>query len=114
MKQYQGVRTSPGYKALVYVDGELLSMLPSKMFVYDYAADSLEWGYGGSGPSQTAAAILYDFTRDAELTKKYHQNFKRAFIQQYDQDEGFTLLGVEIQLWLDRIMQLNGGNHEQA
>ena len=109
MKQYQGIRMTPGYKAVVFVNGEELDMKPSKLFVHDYDADCLEWGYFGSGPSQTAAAILYDATKDVEISKKFHQDFKRDFIAHYDQDAGFKILDIEIQLWLDKMIQLEGG-----
>lgn len=99
MKLYKGVRTMPGYKASVYVDGVLLDMTPSKIDIHDYDADALEWGYYGAGPSQTAAAILYDITGDKELTKKYHQDFKREFIANFDQN-GFVLLEMQVQSWL--------------
>lgn len=102
MKQYKGIRTDPGFKAEVYVDDELLDLTPSKLSVYNHDADSAEWGYLGSGPSQTAAAILFDLTGDAELTRKYYQDFKLAFIACYEQEVGFTLLEIEIRLWLDR------------
>lgn len=99
-KLYKGVRTMPGYRAVVYVDGQLLDLNPSRADVYDYGADSAEWGYFGSGPSQTAAAILYDITGDRELAKRYHQEFKREYIAQFDQD-GFILLEMQVLTWLD-------------
>jgi hypothetical protein len=98
MKIYVGIRAVPGYKANVYVDGKLLDLGPSKKDVYDYGADT-EWGYFGSGPSQTAAAILYDAIGSAHVAKIYHQAFKREFIANFDQD-GFTLLEIQIHSWL--------------
>lgn len=103
MKIYRGVRTDPSLRAIIYTDEKLLDMVPSKLFVKDYDVDCLEWGYGGAGPSQTAAAILYDLTNNAELSKRYHQNFKTAFIAKYNRDDNFTLLEIEIRLWLEKI-----------
>lgn len=99
MKIYKGIRTAPGYHAVVYVDEQLLDLNPSKSDIHDYGADSPEWGYFGAGPSQTAAAILYDIVVDAEITKKYHQDFKREYIAQFDQD-GFILLETQVLTWL--------------
>lgn len=108
MKLYNGVRAMPRYKATVYVDGKLLDMNPSKKDIHDYDADALEWGYFGSGPSQTAAAILYDITGDKELTKKYHQDFKREFIANFEQN-GFVLLEMQVQGWIKSIKSLEEG-----
>ncbi|MGH7974889.1 MAG: DUF6166 domain-containing protein [bacterium] len=106
MKIYKGVRTPIGYRGNVYVDGVLLDIEPSKT-IYDYDADSAEWGYYGSGPSQTALAILFDMTGDAVVAKRYHQEFKREFIATYDQD-GFILLEVQIRAWLDNFIRNEG------
>lgn len=108
MKLYRGVRTQPGYNPVVYVDDVILDINPSKIAVHDYDADCAEWGYYGSGPSQTAAAILLDMTGDPELTKKYHQDFKREFIANFDQDS-FVLLEMQIKMWLDKFKQSEEG-----
>ncbi len=101
MKLYKGIRTAPGWKPVVYVDDQILDLNLSKQSVHDYGADSPEWGYFGSGPSQTAAAILLDVTGDPELTRAFHQDFKREFIASFDQDS-FILLEVQILSWLDQ------------
>lgn len=110
MKQYRGVRVNPGFKAEVYVNDQPLDLTPSKISVHDYDADAPEWGYYGSGPSQTAAAILLDMTGDAELSKMYHQDFKRDFIACYEQEVGFVLLEIEIRLWLDKRAKFEKGD----
>lgn len=107
LKLYKGVRTLPGYKAVVYVDGFPLDLNPSKADIHDYGADSPEWGYFGAGPSQTAAAILYDITGDKELTKNYHQDFKREYIAQFEQD-GFVLLEMQALTWLENRKKFEG------
>jgi hypothetical protein len=107
-KIYKGTRINPGYKAIIYVDGKELDLNPSKVNVYDYGADSSEFGYFGSGPSQTAAAILYDITGDKELTKRYHQDFKREFIANFEQN-GFVLLESQVQNWLTNFKQSEEG-----
>jgi Family of unknown function (DUF6166) len=100
MKLYRGVRTTPGYKPIVYVDDQALDIGLSKILIHDYDADFVEWGYYGAGPSQTAAAILYDITANVELTKTYHQDFKREFIANFEQD-GFVLLESQVRTWLE-------------
>ena len=100
MKMYRGIRIMPGYYPVVYVDDTILNLNPSKQVVHDYGADFLEWGYHGSGPSQTAAAILLDMTGDPELAKRYHEDFKCEFIANFEQDS-FALLEMQIRTWLD-------------
>lgn len=57
-----------------------------------------EWGYGGSGPSQAALAVLADYTRDDEWALQHYQAFKRAFIAAHDSD-GWVLSGRTIGDW---------------
>src|SRR5579863_2083667 len=101
MKLYRGVRLAEDHFPVVYVDDVVLDINPSKTAVHDYGADRAEWGYYGSGPSQTAAAILLDLTGDPELVKRYHQAFKREFIATADQDS-LVLLEVQIRVWLEK------------
>jgi hypothetical protein len=98
-KLYKGIRTMPGYKAVVYADNQILDLNPSKV-IHDYGADTVEWGYFGSGPSQTSLAILYDITGDADLAFKYHQDFKYEYIAQFDQNS-FILLETQVLAWLE-------------
>lgn len=107
VKLYRGIRVMPGYKAMLYVDNVMLDINPSKQIVYDYGADSPEWGYFGSGPSQVAAAILYDMTGDATISKKYHQEFKREYIANFDQN-GFILLETQVRTWLEDFIRFEG------
>ena len=108
LRLYKGVRSLQGYKAIVYVDSLLLDIDLSKILIHDYGADSPEWGYFGAGPSQTAAAILYDITRDIELTRKYHQEFKREYIAQFEQN-GFILLETQVRTWLENVKKTEEG-----
>ena len=47
-------------------------------------------------------------TGDAELTKKYHQDFKREYIAQFDQD-GFVLLQIQVEAWLENVRKSEEG-----
>jgi spore maturation protein CgeB len=94
-KLYRGVRQ--GQVAKVFVDNEELSLEPSKIL---HPSDAThEWAYFGSGPSQTALAILYDATEDSENSLKYYQEFKFDFIANASY-EGFTILQSQAQEWL--------------
>ena len=48
--------------------------------VYDHSPDGFEWGYGGSGPAQSALAILCDLLGDPDEALKWYQDFKTAFV----------------------------------
>jgi hypothetical protein len=42
----------------------------------NHSPDGFEWGYGGSGPAQTALALLLDYTRDRGFALQLYQDFK--------------------------------------
>jgi len=58
------------------------------------------WGYGGSGPAETAHAILADFM-DADPHPALYQRFKFAVVASWDQNSGWTYPGSAVQKWLD-------------
>ena len=58
----------------VILNGKLLSPIQSQS-VYNHSPDGFNWGYGGSGPSQLALAILLEFT-DKETAIKNYQKLK--------------------------------------
>ena len=65
----------------------------------NHSPDGFEFGYGGSGPSQLALAILYDFTGDEGLALANYQLFKSAFIERMPH-AGRTIHGEDIKQWL--------------
>ena len=105
---YRGVRhcesdgrkdaTSPVY---VVVDKGLLSPAPSQK-LRNHSPDGFNWGYSGSGPSQLALAILLDFTGDEHLATFRYQDFKFAYVAQWDAESDWQIAGGEIRLWLER------------
>lgn len=60
------------------------------------------WGYGGSGPAQTALAILADYLGDA-LALRYYQMFKGVVIANLPMNEDFVLTGDKIEYALEAI-----------
>lgn len=60
--------------------------------------DGFEWGYGGSGPAETARCILWDYLGH-EPDRGLYQLFKRSFIAPAPV-AGFRLSAVEIEAWL--------------
>lgn len=55
------------------------------------------WGYGGSGPAQTALAILADYFQDDKKALKYYHEFKSKVIAYLPMDEDFMFTGERIE-----------------
>lgn len=90
--------------------------LPLKQVVR-HSPTGMEWGYGGSGPSDTALSILTDFIKRSGLrsNKKaaekmadhFYMDFKWKFIAPAEK-EGFKITDVQIHNWLNgQISKLN-------
>ena len=75
-----------------------LPLAPSLKLV-NHSPTGFAWGYGGSGPSQLALAILLDSLGDDNLALTYYQDFKWSFIANAPR-EGFTISEEEIRDWL--------------
>lgn len=75
MKLYRGVRREEGCQ--VTVNG---AELDPRLDLWNHSPTGFEWGYGGSGPAQTALAILADVLGDDDLAVQLHQRFKFAVI----------------------------------
>jgi hypothetical protein len=78
-------------------DGEPLSPAPSQK-LYNHSPDGFQWGYGGSGPTQLALALLLDATGDPELSVRLHQDFKEAFVATWD--EKWEITTEQIKSWI--------------
>lgn len=70
-KVYQGQRLN-GH-VIVTVDEDLLG---ERQDLHDHSPTGFEWGYGGSGPSQLALALLADHLGDDQKALELHQEFK--------------------------------------
>lgn len=63
----------------VFINDEELDPKPSQV-VYNHSPDGFAWGYGGSGPSQLALAILLKLTGDEEISLAKYMTFKWQFV----------------------------------
>src|SRR5579872_2170523 len=61
---------------------------------FNHSPDGFEWGYGGSGPAQTALALLLDFTGDKKLAIDRHQAYKFAIVARLS--DNWEITGAEI------------------
>lgn len=74
--------------------------------IRNHSPDGFEWGYGGSGPSQLALAILLDYFSNVlklpkaeEVAAMHYQKFKEQFIATATH-EGFRIEAHEIEHFL--------------
>lgn len=98
MELYQGFPVrggSGGYKVLV--NGQLLD---PGYHLRNHSPDGFAWGYGGSGPSQLALALMLDATKDLERTSSMYQDFKFDKIAGLSKDEPWEMTDTEIWNWV--------------
>lgn len=95
--QFVGKRTAHGCIVSVRDVGET-KLLDPRHDLVNHSPDGFEWGYGGSGPSQLAFAILCRYAGPWTADRHY-QEFKRDFIQGIHSDE-FTINVEAIDEWI--------------
>ena len=99
--KYIGIRTNLGCKVLKETeDPEEMKVLDLRLDLWNHSPSGLEWGYSGSGPAQTALALLADATGNDRLAVALHQQFKFEKIAGFSK-EGFELTADEIRRWFD-------------
>ena len=86
----RGTRNIDGAK--IVVDGKRLSPAKS-LLLRNHSPTGLEYGYRGSGPAQTALAILLEAGLDDEVALANYQRFKEEVIAnlQYDFELDVTI-----------------------
>lgn len=92
--KYRGYRF--GSKCVVVRDGKKIS---SRLDLFNHSPSGFEWGYGGSGPAQTALAILADYLKDDDRAVLLHQKFKWDVIARMPHD-GWTINDTLLRGWL--------------
>ena len=91
-------------EAEVTVGGEPLDWRTS-LAVRNHSPSGIEWGYGGSGPSQLALAILLAMT-DRETAERRHQQFKVDIIARISESE-WALPLRDVRRWLEHASAAN-------
>jgi hypothetical protein len=66
----------------------------------NHSPDGFAWGYNGSGPAQTALGLLFDVTKNVDVSLEYYQVFKWEKIASIPQDGTWVLSETEIRNWL--------------
>ena len=107
MRFYKGVIVRATRMAQVSVyEGEVrVGTLAPRFDLMNHSPTGFSWGYGGSGPSQLALAILADhFGRHgSNRALDLYQDFKWKCIAILPGDEGFTLSGEHVQNFVNEI-----------
>lgn len=65
-----------------------------------HSPDGFNWGYGGSGPADTALSILYDYTQDMSESLALYQELKNDFIAGFEKCLG--IFSFELDKWLTK------------
>jgi hypothetical protein len=100
---YQGRRTSDG-TCEILSDGKRLHLWRS-LAVWNHSPTGFEWGYAGSGPAQSALAILLDFTEGKRnFCERFHQVFKECYLIRVKKP-GWILKSQTIQRFITMITQ---------
>jgi hypothetical protein len=67
----------------------------------NHSPTGLEWGYGGSGPSQLAWCILRECGLTQPQTAKLYMQFKSEVVANLPRD-GFTLTRQQVMNWVKK------------
>lgn len=79
--------------------GDLRDCLPARHDLRNHSPDGFEWGYGGSGPSQLALALLADVLGDEDAQRLY-QVFKADVVASMP-SSGWNITAVEVREWAE-------------
>ena len=82
----------------VRINNKLLSPKRSQR-VYSHSPDGFAWGYGGSGPSQLALAILLEAGLGNNEAVELHQAFKWKFLAPASSRAPLALT-IDIEDWI--------------
>lgn len=83
----------------VFIDGVYLTPHRSQE-LRNHSPNGFCWGYGGSGPSQLALAILLEFADELTALDNY-QIFKWEIIAKLPMDENFSFPMSKVKDWLN-------------
>jgi hypothetical protein len=104
MKLYRGIRYDGynGWRRKVFVDEKPLDMRTDLLEL----SNAFEWGYGGSGPSQLALALLADHFQNQpdgdERAIALHYKFEREVIKKLPRPE-WKLTSEEVERAIETI-----------
>ena len=102
MKSYIGTKTSAGPNYIYVINNGVKTLLDPKpsQNLYNHSPDGFNWGFPGSGPSQSALGILLDCL-GKELAVQYYQRFKFDFVSTWEHN--FCISCGQIKDWLRKV-----------
>ena len=98
--KFVGTRTAEGQCQVVKVTDQGETPLDPRLDLWNHSPTRFEFGYGGSGPAQTALAILAEVTGSDRLAVALHQSFKWKFVASCPR-EGFEFSEQDIVDWVE-------------
>src|SRR5438874_1229560 len=99
--KFIGTRTADGRCEVVKTTDQGKTPLNPRLDLWNRSPTGFEFAYGGSGPAQTALAILAEATGNDRLAVALHQCFKWEFVARCPR-EGFEFSEREILEWVER------------
>ena len=92
MKTYKGwIDRAGNCHITVREDGKPGRMLKKRLDLSNHSPTGFSWGYGGSGPAQTALAVLADALDNDLRALRLHQSFKWHVIAHLGADDQWQL-----------------------
>lgn len=97
MKTYMGKLRAGGVggQVILVIDNDGSSKL--LLHIVRHSPDGFNWGFGGSGPADTALSILTDCVGN-DVANAFYQRFKSEFVAGWK--ESFEITAKEIKDWL--------------
>ena len=77
---YEGFRFNNHPTVIKQIPNRSRVLLSPYNNVRNHGAQTFDWGSNGSGASQLAFAILYDITKDEELSLQLYKQFKQKVV----------------------------------
>jgi hypothetical protein len=97
MKTYHGWRDVDGLCHITVREaGKVGRRLNPRLGLFNHSPTGFEWGYGGSGPAQTALALLADALGDDGRALRLHQDFKWRVIGPLPRREPWQMTDEQI------------------
>jgi len=104
MKTYRGIQKDNGcggQDIFVTENGKAKKLpLGPSLALRNHSPTGFNWGYSGSGPAQTALAILLDATGDEKMAQVHYQDFKFKVVAGWK--AYWSISEGEIETWLSK------------
>jgi hypothetical protein len=104
MRTYHGwVGRDRACHVVIREKGKHWQRLPLRLDLYNHSPTGFAWGYGGSGPSQLALALLADVLADDKRALRLYMDFKWAVVEKWDQDKRWSMSEALIRAYADSL-----------